>query len=129
MLQNARNILVANKDFCIEEAMAYVASQTASQTNGFAGFPQTPTSVEFCRRDITFVIEAYISGLTRVDSVAINFIASRYWVGKKSALVGDRTKEISTHAFLKDLIVNYVLKNIAFASQQTNSTQIGRAHV
>jgi hypothetical protein len=124
MFTVAKSILEANKQFCIEEAMAYVAAMTTAQAPEFVEFPQTPTSIDFCRRDITFVIEAYISGLVTVDSKAINFVSSRYWIGKKSALVGNKAKEVSTHTFLRDLIVNYVLKNIHYPSKQTVAQQV-----
>lgn len=123
MLPLAAQVLTMNKQFCIEETLAFITTQSASQTGAWAGFPQTATSVEFCRRDVTFVIEAYIDGLNYETNKSMLFIGSRYWKGKVSSLVGNKQKEIEAHTFLKELILNYVFTNIEFLSNQATEIQ------
>lgn len=124
MFTNARILLRANLQFCIEEAMSFIASKTESQTDGFAGFPQTTTSVDFCRRDITFVLNAYLRDMKNINNDAISFVSSRYWKGYLSSLVGDKQKEVTTHLFLQDLIVNYIFKQQPFPATQDIANQV-----
>jgi len=124
MFTNAKNLLKANQLFCLEEVMSFIAAKTASQTDGFEGFPQTAPSVDFCRRDTKYVINAYTRDLKNANTDAIDFVASRYWKGYVSSLVGDKQKEVTAHRFLQDLIVNYVLKQIPFSATQSNASQV-----
>ena len=124
MYTTAYNILLANKDFCLEETMAYINAHTLTQTLGFEGFPQTTPSIDFCRRDIKIVINAYLEDLELDNNERMIFVGSRYWKGDKSALVGNKQKEITAHQFLRDLIVNYIFKNLQFVSQQGITPQV-----
>jgi hypothetical protein len=124
MYTTAYNMLLANKNFCLEETMAFINGHTQTQTLGFEGFPQTVPSVDFCRRDIKIVINAYLEGLELDNNERMIFVGSRYWKGDKSALVGNKQKEITAHHFLRDLIVNYVFKNLQYTSQQAIALQV-----
>lgn len=124
MYINAYKTLLDNKDFCLEETIAFINAQTQLQATGFEGFPQTSSSLDFCRRDLTIVINAYLEGLELGNNDRIKFVGSRYWKGNTSALIGNKQKEIDGHQFLRDLIVNYVFKNLQYPSQQDIALQV-----
>lgn len=123
MFTIASALLEANKNFCIEEVMSFISVSITNNTSGFEGFPQTLTSMDFCRRDTTFVLNAYITDLASGNSDRLEFVASRYWKGYESSLVGDRQKEVAAHTFLKELINNYILAQVPFPTTQSDVQQ------
>jgi len=118
MYTHAYQMLLDNKEFCLEETMAFINSQILAQAAGFEEFPHTATSINFCKRDLTIVINAYLEGLELETDERMLFVGSRYWKGSKSSLIGDKQKEIVAHKFLRDLICDYVFKNVQYVSQQ-----------
>ena len=120
---NAYRLLSSNKDFCIEETLMFIQNQVSAGVPEFENFPETATSVEFCRRDIGFVIDAYLDLLEDETSDSMQFVSSRYWKGEVSSLVGNKNKEVMAHEFLKNLILNYIFNNRTFQSAQTISVQ------
>jgi hypothetical protein len=119
----AHRLLLSNKDFCIEETLMFIQNQVLAGVPEFKDFPETTTSVEFCRRDVGFVIDAYLDLLEDETSDSMQFVSSRYWKGEVSSLVGNKNKEVMAHEFLKNLILNYVFNNRTFQSAQTISVQ------
>jgi nitroreductase len=120
---NAHRLLLSNKNFCIEETLSFIQQQVSAGVEEFKNFPETATSVEFCRRDIGFVIDAYLDLLEDETSDSMEFVSSRYWKGEVSSLVGNKNKEVTAHEFLKNLILNYVINNRVFSSSQAISNQ------
>lgn len=101
----SHKILSNSKSVLTDRTMNFILEQCSEGNTAFQGFPQTEPSVDFCKRDITFVIEALMSGLESGNSTAIEFIASRYWRGNQSVLIGDREKEIQAHRYLKQELI------------------------
>lgn len=120
---NAHRLLLNNKNFCIEETLAFIQRQVDLRSPEFINFPQTATSVEFCRRDIGFVIDAYLDLLEDSTSDSMYQVSSRYWKGSVSSLVGNKNKEVVAHEFLKNLILNYVFNNRLYESPQAIAPQ------
>ena len=120
---NAHRLLLSNKDFCIEETLAFIQRQVDIRSPEFINFPQTATSVEFCRRDIGFVIDAYLDLLEDSTSDSMYQVSSRYWKGSVSSLLGNKNKEVVAHEFLKNLILNYVFNNRLYESPQAIASQ------
>jgi nitroreductase len=118
------NILELNKQFCIQETMKYIFLQTSTRPGPFDSFPETEDSIEFCQRDLGFVIDAYIDGLKNNNSDVINLVSSRYWKGDVSVLVGNKDKEILAHDFLKTLIIDYIFSNKVYENKLSEENQI-----
>lgn len=117
-------ILELNKQFCIQETMKYIMLQTTNKPGPFDAFPETTTSVEFCQRDLGYVIDAYLDGLKNDNADTINLVSSRYWKGDVSVLVGNKDKEVLAHEFLKILITDYIFLNKEYTDKLSDETQI-----
>lgn len=117
-------ILELNKQFCVQETMQYIHLQSTNKPGPFGTFPETERSIEFCQRDLGFVIDAYIDGLKNNNTETIELVSSRYWKGDVSVLVGNKDKEILSHEFLKILINDYIFSNKLYENKLSSEQQI-----
>lgn len=121
ILPNAVALLEANKRFIQEEAIAYIQYNIDNNISPFIYF--TYNAIK-CRRDISYVLEAYISDLQRGGNKETNFVASKYWEFGTPQVDGDRQPEIYAHQFIKDLIENYIWTNTTYTPKQILVNQI-----
>ena len=61
-----------------------------------------------CKRDIGYILGAYLHDLRYGGNVQTRLMSSRYWDGEVPQVDGDRKPEIATHTFIRDLINNYI---------------------
>lgn len=73
-----------------------------------------------CERDVGFVLNAYLNDLRYGGNAEISRIASRYWSSGYPQIIGDRTPEVMTHQFIRDLINNTVLTQAAYTQLQNS---------
>jgi hypothetical protein len=71
-----------------------------------------------CRRDTSYVIEAYISDIKKGGTWQTVSVASKYFENGIPQIDGDRSPEVSAHTFLRNLIFNFVLENVQATSYQ-----------
>lgn len=121
ILPNAIATLEANKRFIQEEAIAFIQYNIDNNISPFVYFTYNSSK---CRRDISYILEAYISDIKRGGNRETNFVASKYWEFGTPQVDGDRQPEISTHQFIRDLIENYIFTNIPYAAKQSIVDQI-----
>ena len=121
LLPNTLAILELNKRYIQEEAVAYIAYNV---TNSIAPFVNFTYNQEKCRRDVSYILEGYITDLKHGGNKQTIFNASYYWLNGAPVVDGDRTPEISVHTFIKNLIQNYILTGISFGSRQTVVFQV-----
>ena len=121
LLPNAVALLEANKRYVQEEAMAYIQYNV---TNNISPYIYYTYNAEKCRRDISYVLEGYLSDLKYGGNRQTRSNASKYWENGVPQVDGDRQPEIVAHTFIKNLIENYILQNIAFTSRQEVVNQI-----
>ena len=115
-------LLNENKKFVIEEVIAYI---NYNSVNNIAPFTSTYSyDVNKCRRDMSYVIEAYISDLKRGGNRQTVFIASKYYLNGVTQITGSGTPEVYAHQFLQNLVSDYVLQNIAYTTRQAIATQV-----
>jgi len=117
---NVVNLLQVNKKFIIEEAIAYISYNVA---NNIAPYAYYTYNTEKCRRDISYVLEAYISDLRHGGNIQTNFVASKYFENGIPQVDGNRLPEVYAHTFIRDLINNYVLSNVTYSSRQSIKAQ------
>ena len=121
LLPNAVALLEANKRYVQEEAMALIAYNVANNISPYIYYTY---NAEKCRRDISYVLEGYLSDLKYGGNRQTRSNASKYWENGVAQVDGDRQPEIVAHTFIKNLIENYILENIAFTSRQAVVNQI-----
>ena len=63
-----------------------------------------------CKRDIGYILGAYLHDMRYGGNVQTRLMSSRYWDGEVPQVDGDRKPEIATHTFIRDLINNYVFR-------------------
>jgi hypothetical protein len=121
LLPNAVALLDANKRYIQEEAIAYIQYNVANNISPYIYYTY---NAEKCRRDVSYVLEGYISDLKHGGNRQTRSNASKYWENGVAQVDGDRQPEIFAHTFIKSLIENYILENVAFNSRQTAVAQI-----
>jgi len=121
LMPNAIALLEANKKFVLEETIAYIAYNVANNISPFLYFTY---NTEKCRRDMSYVIEGYITDLKNGGNRQTWFNASRYYEGGVAVVDGSRQPEIYAHTFIRDLIENYIWNNVAFSNRQIVASQV-----
>jgi hypothetical protein len=121
LLPNAITLLEANKRYMQEEVIAYIAYNVA---NNIAPYVSYTYNSEKCRRDVSYVIEGYLTDLKHGGNRQTLFNANYYWLNGVAQVDGDRLPEVYAHTFLKGLIQNYILTNTAFSSRNTSVSQV-----
>ena len=115
LLPNAVSLLERNKRFIQEEAIAYIQYNI---DNNIAPYVFYTYNADKCRRDVSYVLEGYISDLSHGGNRETHFNASRYWVNNVAQVDGDRLPEIYAHTFIKDLIENFIWTNTPYTPKQ-----------
>ena len=111
----AVTLLTNNKTFLQEEITAWITAQVAGSIAPFVGY--TFNSAK-CKRDVGYVIDAYINDIRYGGNENIIQVASQYWLGGVAQVDGDRTPETVAHTKLRDIINNNILPRVLYSSQQ-----------
>lgn len=119
LFPNAYNLLINNIEFLQREAFAWVFEQQRNPETS-ATFKDTYV-VSKCSRDIRYVVNAYLQDLQLGTTNATKTVISNYWYN--GALKVSRNYEKTVHEYLKNIIVNYILKNQPFTALQNNVQQ------
>jgi len=121
LIANAVAILEVNKRYVQEEAIAYISYNVA---NNIAPFAYYTYDTEKCRRDISYIIEGYLSDLSHGGNRQTVFNASKYFEFGTPQIDGNRLPEVFAHTFIKNLIENNIIPNVAYTSRQTAVKQV-----
>jgi len=121
LVPNAVKLLDENKRFIQEETIAYIAYNVA---NNIAPYAYYTYNAEKCRRDVSYVLSGYISDLQHGGNRATASNANKYFEFGVPQVDGDRQPEIYAHTFIKNLIENNILPNVAFSARQTAVPQV-----
>ena len=111
----AVTLLTNNKTFLQDEITAWIAAQVAGNISPFVGFTY---NAEKCKRDVGYVIDAYINDIRYGGNENIIQVASQYWLGGVAQVDGDRQPEIVAHTKLRDIINTNILPRLLYSSQQ-----------
>ena len=101
-LQAVRTEIVSNKTTIIE-AVTWDPSYTYNSTK--------------CQRDLGYVIDAYLYDLRYGGNEKLRNTIKYYWDQDVAQVDGNRIPEIDTHAFITDLITDYIITNTAWAAE------------
>ncbi len=116
LMPNTVALIEANKKYIAAETLALIAYNVANNISPFVFYTYNQAK---CERDISYVLEGYITDLKNGGNRQTVHNASKYWENGVAQVDGDREPEIVAHTFIRDLIDNYILENVAFASRQT----------
>jgi len=72
-----------------------------------------------CRRDINYVLPEILWDLRYTGNRNTKEVAAKYWINGIPQVDGDRTPEVATHTFIKNLINDYIIRNLPYTSLQT----------
>ena len=117
---NAFSLINSNKKYIIEEAVAYIQYNIDNDIPPFVFYTYNSDK---CRRDLSYVLEGYLSDLRHGGNRVTVNNASKYFENGFPQIDGSRDPEVATHTFVRNLILNYILTNTAFASLQLDLTQ------
>jgi len=121
LLPNAVYLLEANKRFIQEETIAYIQYNVDNNISPYANYTY---NAEKCRRDVSYILEGYLSDLKKGGNRQTYFNAEKYWENGVAQVDGDRQPEIYAHTFIRDLIDNFIWENIAFTPRQILVNQV-----
>ena len=116
----AVTLLTNNKTFLQDEITAWIEIQVAGSISPFVGYTYDFAK---CKRDIGYVIDAYIADVRYGGNENIIRVASQYWLGGVAQVDGDRQPEIVAHTKLRDIININILPRLLYSSQQVLSNQ------
>ena len=111
----AVTLLTNNKTFLQDEITAWIAAQVAGNISPFVGYTYDSAK---CKRDVGYVIDAYINDIRYGGNENIIQVASQYWLGGVAQVDGDRQPEIVAHTKLRDIINTNILPRLLYSSQQ-----------
>ena len=115
LLPSAVALIEANKKYIAAETMALIAYNVANNIAPYVFYTYNQAK---CQRDISYVLEGYITDLKRGGNRQTVHNASKYWENGIAQIDGDREPEIVAHTFIRDLIDNFILENVAYTSRQ-----------
>ena len=122
LLSNTVGLINENKKFILEEVIAYINYNTVNNIAPFStSYSYDPNK---CRRDMSYVLEAYISDLKHSGNRQTVFIGSKYYLNGVTQITGSGTPEVYAHTFMQNLISDFVLQNVAYTSLQAIATQV-----
>jgi hypothetical protein len=121
LFPNTYALLEANKKFIIEETIEFIQYNINNDISPYVFYTY---NADKCRRDISYVLEGYISDLRKGGNWQTVNNASKYFENGIPQVDGDRQPEVVAHTFIKGLIQNFILENIEFTGLQSTITQI-----
>jgi len=117
-------VLEANLEFVKKETVAWIASNVASATSGmWHNYTYNTTK---CERDMGLNVVGITKDIKYGGNANTYLNASKYWVQTTPQIDGDRTPEIAAKNFARDLINNYILKNVVYTSQQVGAGAVSQ---
>lgn len=112
-LQAAQSAITANKTTMVE-AVTWSPTYTYNSTK--------------CQRDLGYVLDAYLHDLRYGGNEQLRKTIKYYWDEDVAQVDGNRIPEIDTHAFIGDLITDYIFTNTAYDEQGIEAQIIGTSN-
>ena len=112
---NTVALLELNKKFIIEETISFIQYNI---NNNISPYIYYTYNAEKCRRDTSYVIEAYISDLKKGGNWQTCNVASKYFENNIPQIDGNRDPEVAAHTFIRNLVKNFILENIPVTPYQ-----------
>jgi len=114
---NAVTLLTNNRAFIIDEIQAWIAAQVAAASIGTTWYGYT-YNVASCRRDLGYLIDAYIYDIRYGGNEQTIFIAKTFWQGGTAQLISPVQETLGFNQVIT-LINSYILPRTLYTSQQS----------
>ena len=113
------------KSFIQKETIAYIAAQVAAAgaSDTFYNYTHNATLTE---RDVGHEIEAIRNDISHGGNKNTHEQASKYWTQTTPYYDGTRAPEVALRNWIVSLVNNYVLKNVAYTSQQSGAGAVSQ---
>ena len=121
LFPNAYELLNQNKKYVVEETIEFIQYNVDNNIPPFIFYTYNS---EKCRRDLSYVIEGYLSDLRHGGNRVTHNNASKYFENGIPQIDGSRDPEIAAHTFLRDLILNYILTGNSYLGSSSLSQSI-----
>ena len=108
---DAKDNLIANRDFIIEDVIAYITN-----TYG-AGFNYDATK---CRRDVGYIVDSLCYDILYTGTQATTRVAQSYFVNGVSQLGGEEVETAAAYGHLKTVVTAVVTEDGAYTKQSGN---------
>ena len=118
---NTYALLEANKKFIQEETIAFIQYNVDNDISPYVYYTYNAAK---CRRDISYILEGYISDLRKGGNWQTVSNAAKYFENGIPQVDGDRQPEVAAHTFIRGLINNFILENIASSNRQALVSQV-----
>ena len=129
---NTESLLFKNKRFIQEEVTAWINYQintgsTVTYSDGTADFTGFRYNSAKCKRDVGYIVDAWINDLARGGNIETRRIASSYLAGAVNAVnktdnsnntVNQIAQTNAAIEFARDLVKDYVLTGTAYPTKQ-----------
>ena len=129
---NAESLLFKNKKFIQEEVTAWINYQintnaTVTYSDGTANFTDFRYNSAKCKRDVGYIVDAWINDLARGGNIETRRMASSYLAGAVNAVnktsnsnntVNQIAQTNAALEFARDLVKDYVLTGEAYPTKQ-----------
>jgi hypothetical protein len=117
---NLATLLYENRKYIIAETIEYI---NYNSTNNIAPFAYYTYDSAKCQRDISYVLEGYISDLKHTGNISTVNNAAKYFEYGLPQIDGNRLPEVYAHSFILDLIINNIAPSVTFTGRQVTFTQ------
>jgi hypothetical protein len=114
---NASRIIIKNKPFLVEEVIAWINKQVATNTPPFTS--EFTYNISLCRRDTGYIIDALVYDLLYGGNSQSVEVANAYYLGTTTYLPGQIQQAIAAYEHLKQ-VISSVVQNIPVIPTQGN---------
>jgi hypothetical protein len=115
---DAYELIFENQNFIIHETIGWITHQVSNNIAPFVNYSYEPQK---CRRDLVYIISAFLHDLQFNTTEATEQVISNYWI--KGRLMVRGVAEKAAHNFIAELIKTYILKNTLATPYQSNYQQ------
>ena len=105
---NAVALLLANKNFIIEQEVAFINYNIANNVSPYVGYKY---AAEKCRRDFIYYFEAMAHDLRYGGNVKTRQVAELFWIDGRPQIRNGAVPEVAAQQYVRNLINNYIFTN------------------
>ena len=107
----------------VAAASAIVAAESSIITNSVA-FTDYTYNLDKCERDLGYVLDAYLYDMRYGGNEHTRKVVAKYWDQDVAQVDGNRLPELDGHAFVGELITQYIFTNTLYDRKQTLVAQV-----